>query len=270
MTDEVRVPRPGRWLVRSAAVLLVAIAAGAGAQEAPPADSSRARAEPLITDRPDFTESPIAVPRGRLQLESGISYQWRNGGAVASGPELLARYGLRRRIELRLGLPDYGRAVTRGRAVSGFGDTYVGVKLPLGPLPGGSELALIPAVSLPSRRAPLSSGSVDPELKLTWSRALARGTDLSLMAFGLWTTADDRRRAVLQQTVSLGHDLGERLGMFIEWAGTFARGASADHVAHVGLAYLIGADMQVDIHGGASVNGTDHAPFIAGGYSVRF
>ena len=36
---------------------------------------------PLVTDRPDFTESAVGVPIGRVQIEAG--YTWtRKGGAT--------------------------------------------------------------------------------------------------------------------------------------------------------------------------------------------
>ncbi|MCZ6654354.1 MAG: hypothetical protein O7D91_15175, partial [Planctomycetota bacterium] len=37
-------------------------------------ESADAMAEPLITDRPDFTESTDAIPTGHFQLEAGYMF----------------------------------------------------------------------------------------------------------------------------------------------------------------------------------------------------
>ena len=51
--------------------------------------------EPLITDRPDFTESSSAVGSGVLQLESGFSHaEFRGGSDVTTVGEILARWGV--------------------------------------------------------------------------------------------------------------------------------------------------------------------------------
>ncbi len=43
------------------------------AQGAEPVPTTRGE-EPLITDRPDFTESPVAVAPGLFQLEGGYTF----------------------------------------------------------------------------------------------------------------------------------------------------------------------------------------------------
>lgn len=194
--------------------------------------------ERIVTDRPDFTESSLVVPLKRLQLESGFTYQ----SLRFSAPELLLRYGLAPRSELRLGLPDYKSS-----------ETYLGAKFQL------DGFALIPAVTL-------SSSSSDPELKICWSTEIGGGWSVASMAYGLWTD----RTFVFQPTVSFGKSLADRVGMFIEYAGTFIRTEQPDHVAHLGFTYQPTPNTQFDINGGFSMNGRDRNPFIAAGYSVRF
>lgn len=125
----------------------------------------------LVTDRPDFTESSVVVPRGAWQLESGFALTRDSGVRSLGAPEMLLRWGIGRRTELRLGLPDFVH--TRGSEHGdGFADTYLGFKQQLGAARSGLGLALIPAVSLPTGARRLTSGRVDPEVKLAWSRPL--------------------------------------------------------------------------------------------------
>jgi hypothetical protein len=224
--------------------------------------------DPIVTDRPDFTESAVVVPLRGFQLESGFTYQNARSASAVGLPELLLRYGMTRQTELRFGLPSYSQVNSAGGTTARFGDGYVGIKHQLGPLPDGSDFALIPALNLPSRNE-FSSGSLDPEIKICWSRSIGSKSSLSLMGYALWTTGTSGRVLSFQQTASFGQELTERLGAFFEYAGTFARAASPEHVAHIGLVYRPTVDQQFDIHGGMTLNG-DRNPFIAGGYSVRW
>jgi hypothetical protein len=61
-------------LTVAAAVLGGALPAReAGADAAPPGPQ-----DPIVTDRPDFTESAETVPAGRTQVEGGVTFR-RNG-----------------------------------------------------------------------------------------------------------------------------------------------------------------------------------------------
>jgi len=226
---------------------------------------SGADREPIVTDRPDFTESAVVVPLGMWQVECGATYRWFQGGHVASGPELLLRHTLALRTEIRIGVPDRVFQDSNSVRTEAWADAYLGVKLQLGPLSNGDDFALIPAISIPSGTE-FSSGSYDPELKACWSRDLSSNLSLSLMAVG--SVVD--RELQFTQTASLGIGLGENLSMFTEYALTAQRGISPSHVLHVGMARLLGADAQVDIHGGFKVGTSEPEPFIAFGYAVRF
>ena len=104
------------------AVLTVSIATPRlEAQETPRPKPAPTDTAPLVTDRPDFTEGTVLVPRGTFQFEMGTTYQRHDVGYAVSGPELLLRYGLRRRVELRFGLPDYARESLPNNIASGFG-----------------------------------------------------------------------------------------------------------------------------------------------------
>ena len=73
--------------------------------------SADAMAEPLITDRPDFTESTDAIPAGHFQLEAGytFTYDREHTDRVRdhAAPEFLLRIGVIDDVELRLGWQGY-------------------------------------------------------------------------------------------------------------------------------------------------------------------
>lgn len=81
--------------------------------------------EPMVTDRPDTTESPVVLPVGLLQLEFGASAERQASGAeTVSIGEALLRFGWLDRLELRfsacqLGSESLGRALPfKGSGIS--------------------------------------------------------------------------------------------------------------------------------------------------------
>ena len=128
-----RPPSRGR-LLPAALVAFVAVSPAAARQDAP-----------LVTDRPDFTESALTVPRGSVQLETGLTVERASGTGTVSGPEALVRWSPASKLELRLAAPNY----VTGEFVDGLGDVGVGVKIAAG-RGAGWDLAGIASLSLPT------------------------------------------------------------------------------------------------------------------------
>ena len=102
---------------------------------------------PLITDRPDFTESTVTVGKGIAQIEFGYTYIDTGDSEVHSLGEPLLRYGiLAEWLELRLGV-----FPQEENGESGFSDLYFGFKIALTPQDGLlPEMALIPQAFAPT------------------------------------------------------------------------------------------------------------------------
>ena len=180
--------------------------------------------EPLVTDRPDFTESTDAVPRGRFQLEMGYTFTYDREGKDRvrdhTAPELLLRIGVAKDFELRIGWDGYswtdrqfegetrsGRRVTREDWSQGAHDMSLGFKFKFhGQDRWRPHFGVIGAISVPSGSGGISSGDVDPEVVLLWAYdvhdSLAVGRDLG---------AGD-----------LQAEIGNRAGHVVEQAGPVA------------------------------------------------
>jgi hypothetical protein len=134
--------------------------------------------EPLVTDRPDFTESGLVVGRTVLQLEAGGTYVEADDEKATSLGELLVRYGITKGIELRLVTLTYLWLDPPGESSSGFVDSSIGAKIQLtraerrGFL-GRTDAALVVSTSFPSGNSEFRSDSWEP------SAVLAFGWDLS-------------------------------------------------------------------------------------------
>jgi hypothetical protein len=224
----------------------------------------------LATDRPDFTETSIVVPRGSLQIESGFTWEkGPNGVESFNAPELLLRWGLLEKTELRLAPPEYFRIRGGGQRISGFGETYLGLKQQLGPYRGW-DFAVIPAVNLPTGSGALNSGHVDPEFVLTWSRELNDKYSLGGIFGFFWPTEEGDRNFTWAATVSLARSLGNRWGTFLEYAGAFPESGGDVHLIHHGYTYKLSRLRQLDLHFGFGLSREAPDFFIGMGYAVRF
>lgn len=89
--------------------------------------------EPIVTDRPDFTEASSTVGCGVFQIESGYTFAFdRDGPAKTqshSFPEALLRYGIVDDwLEMRLATNFAGETFNTS-SETGMEDLYVGMKL---------------------------------------------------------------------------------------------------------------------------------------------
>lgn len=228
---------------------------------------------PLVTDRPDFTESALTVPRGHVQLESGYTFTHTEGGDEHTLGEALLRLGLLDRLEARIGLGSYGWVEAPGEDPSGFEDPSLGLKVVLAREETmGLAAALLAATSVPVGNDELGEDDWQPEIRLAVSRGLS---DVLALAANLGIARASEQSEGYDQKVaslSLGIGLGDRWGAYAEAYGTFPAGLEEDDegVLNGGLTFLVQPLFQLDARAGAGI--TDAAPdFFAGvGLSKRW
>jgi hypothetical protein len=231
----------------------------------------------LVTDRPDFTESSEVVGRGVLQVETGMTLEEEGESdattrALAT-PQVLVRIGLSRRVELRLGGDGFVSQSLRTPAgserTSGYSDAEIGAKVKLvDASAAGFDVAVIPALSLPTGKAGFSSTGYDPSVKLTWARELPQGFGLSGNFNAASITVDGQREWERAVTLSLGHGFGESWGAYWEGYGFLADG-SCDCTINTGVTRAFGPNAQFDVEVGRGVSGDAPSWFVGVGFAVR-
>ena len=240
--------------------------------------------EPLVTDRPDFTEATSTVGRGVGQLEFGYTYFFDNDGASSvsshSFPETLLRYGiLAEWLELRVGW-NYAEEKTRtsGRSmtVNGADDLYLGLKIGLTPQEGIlPEMAIIPQMFVPTGSAAFNNGQVLPGVN--WNYGWEVSDFISTAGSSQFNRAlddvTDDNYIEFAQSWTIGYSLCERLGAYTEWFSFFPSGADTAKPQHFfdgGFAFLLNNDVQFDVRAGVGLNDAADDYFIGTGASVRF
>jgi hypothetical protein len=237
------------------------------------AHAAAAQDAPLVTDRPDFTESSEVVGPKVFQFESGFSYERSEKVGAITVPSSLARIGLTERSELRLGTDGYFSEGSGTARVNGIADFELGIKVRLFDQDqAGVDVAVIPIVSFPTGADGISSGGVDPTVKFTWARQLPSGFGLS-GNYNVASLSDgDARFAQQALSVSLGHEL-PILGLvgYLEAFGftPMARGSGSGWTLDGGVSRQIGGDLQFDIEGGRGLTADAPDWFIGFGFAIR-
>jgi hypothetical protein len=252
------------------AVLLVAGAVGSplGAQEPPP----------LVTDRPDQTESASVVPAGYAQLEAGGTHE------VAGGPErvtgvgtALARIGLFGPIELRLGWAGWQRESGDGvESRSGFGGATAGLKVGVhegqGLVP---SVALIGTLLVPVGEPDVRAPGVDPEVRAAVAHDLGSGFSLGYNLGARWLTLGDATGAESMHTeglytVALGRGF-DRVGVFVEAFGalTLSDETASRHAVDGGVTFALFPNVQLDASVGTGLTSSAPDWFVGLGVSAR-
>lgn len=248
-----------RSVITSAMLLLVTVLFGqAGAIE---------------TDRPDQTETPVTVPAGWIQIETG----WSQVGTANDGigertttlPTVLAKVGLCDRAELRLEMDrvDRGSLDSNLPSVSGFSPLEIGTKVDL-----WVDRGWRPRTSLIVNLG--VSGSASPGLRpkdqyvtfrFTMQNALSDRFSLGYNLGTEWNGETPTATGIY--TLSLGASASDRLGFFVEVYGFVSDVEPADHRLDAGATFKLGPDVQFDASGGHSL-GEDRW-FLSAGLSFR-
>jgi len=233
---------------------------------APPYRAAAQERADLVTDRPDFTESPVTVPRGSVQVETGSTWERAGGVSSLTAPEVLLRWGSWGTVELRLGLPDYVRAFeTWSRS-----DASLGLKVGLRRF-GAWETALIETLMLPVGDAVIGADDgVAGQFILTTGRDLGDRMSVGSQVSATLGTGDSANKVDFGSTVVLGMGLTDRVATFAELAldGLEDRGRAL--VFHHGYAWQVSPLLQLDVH--AAYGLTDSAPSaqVGVGLATRF
>jgi hypothetical protein len=223
---------------------------------------------PIETDRPDVTNSSVVVPRGSLQVESGINLSGRGSSQTLDATNTRLRLGIAECLEILLDLPTYfGRL--RGGSASGFTDAAPGLKRQIDGLPDGFTLSATAGVSLPTGARRITGGGYGPYLQFPWARELAGGWGVSGMLTGTLRSGEIADKLV-QAALVVEREVGERTDLFVEYVGDYRNVGRAGHLINAGAAWRVTHTRQIDVHFGGGLTDTAADYFFGVGYSIRF
>ncbi len=243
-----------------------------------------AEEEPLESDRPDFTESSSTVGYHRLQIEGGYTYtQAIEGDRTHNAhdlPELLLRYGVAERLELRFAWDPgivFDRYTDRssGHVVheNGSTDVHAGFKYSISKQDHWRpQTGIIVSVSAPVGLTDFSSRQADPLVNFLYGWEFTKKLSLNCSTGNLWTADAGDRFSWLFQSASLDYELTEKLHVYNEWYAFFFRDARDNRPQYYyngGLTYLVTPNFQLDWRAGLGLNDVSDGFFTGCGLTIR-
>jgi len=247
-------------------------------------DAAEKLAEPLVTDRPDFTEASSTVGLGVFQIEAGYTYSYdANATSSTTGhsyPKTLLRYGIFAEwLEARVawnyasvGETEFGGNRTEA---SGAEPLYLGFKVALtgqeGFLP---EMALLPQMTVPTGPAEFGGEETLPGLGWLYgwdvNDFISTGGETQANRALDGTTAEPYLE--FAQSWTVGYAIHDRVGAYTEWFVIAPDGAEVDHTQNyfnTGATFLVNDNLQLDIRYGVGLNEAADDYFAGSGFAWR-
>lgn len=210
----------------------------------------------LVTDRPDQTESAIVVPKGSLQIETGLVYETSNDEAIKNfaGPSTLLRYGISNIFELRMfNQYESNRIDLEGSKIKikGLSDLEFGLKIQL--LKKGNtntDIAFLSHVVLPTAKDELSNMKTGTINRLCVSNQLTSNIALGYNIGYQYLNETD----AFTHSITLAFPVIKIFGMYIENYGTLLEGGHFENNFDLGVTYLLADNFQLDLSYGFGLN----------------
>lgn len=245
--------------------------------------------EPIETDRHDFTQSPRVVGRGVRQFEYGILYTNRQEGSEVENsyatPELLFRYGLNDRLELRTRFNYAWKQISDDDDFDGGEDLRLSIKYQVSDHCGWRpDSALELRSSAPTGGESMTTGRWQFGVDYIYGWELgeyftfagssgANGNALGDVAF-IDPDADPEDGFVAwTQSFALGARLTERTTGYFEWFGIFTDGREEEaslSFLNFGVDYLINKNLVIDARIGWGLTPESDDVFAGLGGGFRF
>ena len=194
----------------------------------------------IATDRPSaLTENSNSLYKNGIQLESGFLIQLDSGETQPiSAPNLLLRYGLTEKTELRL-MND----VLVNEGIVELGVWTIGTKIQLYKS-DKVNLSVLPSIQIPSVYDDIGSLSEQPiNAKVVGNYVLSKANSVG------YTIGYTFNNNEIGYSLFLGHNFSDKISTFIELYG-FNDQLNID----AGLAYLIQDKLQFDAYFGTGLN----------------
>ncbi len=212
---------------------------------------------PLSADRPDATESPYTVDAGAAQVEMSVAeYALRESGGVRGHSWSVApmnlKIGLTNSIDVQFLLDPYliDDDPEAGRR-TGAGGSGLRLKMNVfGNDSGDAALALLPYVLFPTGDPSVAPRRVEGGLIVPFAYAFAEGWSLGLQGeIAFVRDGDDSGYdTVFSHTAVVGREIGDRLGVFVEYIGEYPGDGAGNYSPSVsgGFTIALTADAQFD------------------------
>lgn len=223
--------------------------------------------DPISAERPGFSSSPIALGKSLLQLEAGYQFSRLDANPDFDEhllPLALVRYGIAENLELQVGWSGLSVTDQGGNSNSVATDASIGVKWQVNDSSANVPLALFVGLSLPTGDDTISANEAEPTFGMFWSHSAA------LDWFGTVLIKESNDEATYANAVGISFALEGNRSAYVEYFGEYGSQAGPQNFLNGGISYLPTNNVQLDFHGGFSLNDRGADLFLGAGVAVRF
>ncbi|GAB3428045.1 transporter [Niabella aquatica] len=234
------------------------------------AQSEKSSNIPMNADLPDETEEIALIDKGMFQVETAVLVNHYQDDASSVLGQLLVRYGLSDKVELRAILED-------GKNRDAYFKNTVQATLPLGV---GTKISLlkdhtwlpdmtfIGYLSLPfTSRSSLEQQHWSPILLMAFENKFSEKWKLEYNGGGQQEVFSDNW--VWLANGSLHYKISNPLELFLEYFAQYPTGQQGHNNIGGGLTYELGHNTQIYLSGGSSVGYQEPNQFAAAGIAFR-
>ena len=234
----------------------------------------QAQVEKIDTDRPDQTESAVTVPKKWLQFEFGLSAQTTTSlENEFQHPTLLSKYGLGKRIELRLITTVQTNTyfdIQNKEKETGLSPVEIGTKIALWEekkfIPKTSLLFHVTIPKLASKK--FKANKLAPNFRFSMQHTISKLIGIGYNLGAEWDGFSDE--ATWIYTFAPGFNISEKWYGYVEAFGFVSKKNKPEHNLDGGIAYYINRDFKVDLSSGFGISKEAPDWYVAIGASFRF
>ena len=239
----------------------------------------------ISTDRPIQSETPFTVPKKHLQFEMGLNYELglNNFVNIITGPNLLIKYGLTDRLELRMSNnyinsevivedidPIWGSVDTDTITTAGVDAPLFGLKYKLIGAKGGNTNMVASLSSKVNAWGSENFKSHNNNLlgRLTLGQSFTDSWyGIVGFEYGAYFEANGSYNEIFY-VIQTGYSFSFNLTAIIEYYA-YAYPGITQHAINGALVYLISDQHQVDLSGGGGLGDRFYSHYFSVGYSFR-
>ncbi|WP_431133275.1 transporter [Psychroserpens mesophilus] len=225
-------------------------------------NESNIASEPLVTDRPDITESASTIAPEYIQVETGGAYERFEANNVKfetyTYNTTLVRLGLLDNLELRVGWNfSEGQTTVNGSKLenisSGFSPLLLGTKIAIVDEKGWKpQVGVLGHLYLPFTAGedyrPATTGA---DFIFAFAHTLSSKSSLSYNLGARWQ--DDSPEVSYLYSLSYGYSVSDKIGIYAEIYGNLPEDSKSSHLWDTGLTYLLSKNIQLDATIGSGI-----------------
>jgi len=228
----------------------------------------------ISTDRPDFSSTPMIIPKGSIQIETGFFFEQDKSGGLnqtnIAFNSTLVKLGVNEHFEVGVNFGYLGSQLKDEdtERIRGFGPLAFGIKIKLADEKGfWPQAAIVSHINVRTGSKDFNPDYTSNDISFAFSHSITEVFAITYNAGVGWNGMDPQ--ATFLYTFTSDVVLTKRLSCFAETYGFIPESGELSSRMDAGFLFKITPVFQFDISAGAGLSRNAPQYFISSGLSVR-